>query len=107
MSRKFNLMANNIGNRIKTARKRAGITQGDLAKRVGVSLQTLNKYEKGHRTPDARLLGSIVKELGCDPGWLLSGEDKTYASPESSGDKFILAEDLLDWETLEKASSFG
>lgn len=100
-------MANNIGGRIKTARKKVGITQGELAKRVGVSLQTLNKYEKGHRTPDARLLGAIAKELGCDPGWLLSGEDKTYAAPEPSGEKFILAEDILDWETLKKASSFG
>lgn len=107
MSREFNLMANNIGDRIKTARKRVGITQGELAKRVGVSLQTLNKYEKGHRTPDARLLGMVAKELCCDPGWLLSGEDKTYAAPEPSGEKFILAEDFLDWETLKKASSFG
>jgi len=105
MSREFNLMANNIGNRIKTARKRAGITQGELAKRVGVSLQTLNKYERGHRTPDAGLLGAIAKELCCDPGWLLSGEDKIYAPPEPSGEKFILAEDMLEWETLEKASS--
>ena len=107
MSREFNLMANNIGARIKTARKKVGITQGELAKRVGVSLQTLNKYEKGHRTPDARLLGAIAKELGCDPGWLLSGEDKTYAAPEPSGEKFLLAEDMLDWETLKTATSAG
>lgn len=106
MSSEFNLMANNIGGRIKTARKSVGITQGELAKRVGVSLQTLNKYEKGHRTPDAGLLGAIAKELGCDPGWLLSGEDKTYAAPEPPGEKFLLAEDMLDWETLKKVSSF-
>src|SRR3990170_2410359 len=106
MSREFNLMANNIGDRIKTARKRVGITQGELAKRVEVSLQTINKYERGHRTPDAGLLGMIAKELGCDPGWLLSGEDKIYIAPEPSGGKFILAEDMLDWETLKKASSF-
>src|SRR3989304_3076994 len=107
MSSEFNLMTNNIGDRLKTARKKVGITQGELAKRVGVSLQTLNKYERGHRTPDARLLGIIVKELGCDPGWLLSGEDKIYAPPEPSGENLLLAEDVLDWETLEKASSLG
>ena len=105
MSREFNLMANNIGGRIKTARKKVGITQGELAKRVGVSLQTLNKYERGHRTPDAGLLGMVAKELCCDPGWLLSGEDRTYAPPEPSGEKFILAEDMLDWETLRKTTS--
>ncbi len=67
-------MANRLSARIKTARSRAGITQGDLAKMLGITYPTLNRYERGHRTPDAVLLSRMAKMLECDPGWLLSGK---------------------------------
>ncbi|MBI4843446.1 MAG: helix-turn-helix domain-containing protein [Nitrospirae bacterium] len=51
------------------------LTQEKLAKQLGIAYPTLNKYENGHRIPDAELLSRISKILDCDPGWLLSGED--------------------------------
>ena len=71
----MNQMENLLGNRIKEARKRADITQEALSKRLKIAYQTLNKYERGHRIPDAELLRQIAKELNCNPGWLLTGED--------------------------------
>jgi repressor LexA len=77
-------MANNINDRIKRARNKAGITQGELAKQLGIAYPTLNKYERGHRIPDAALLSRMVKVLGCDPGWLLVGESgETRRQPVS------------------------
>ncbi len=74
MSSKNLNMPNNLGERIKRVRVKAGLTQGELARRLGIAYPTLNKYERGHRTPDARLLSQIAKLLACDPGWLLTGE---------------------------------
>ncbi len=41
---------------------------------LGITYPTLNRYERGHRTPDADLLNRMAKILECDPGWLLSGK---------------------------------
>lgn len=64
-----------LGDRIKHARNRAGLTQVELAKKLKIAYPTLNKYEREHRIPDASLLSRMAKILGCDPGWLLSGEN--------------------------------
>lgn len=67
-------MAKNLGKRIKMARIKAGFSQGELARQLGIAHPTLSKYEQGHRTPGSVLLGQIAKVLGCDPGWLLADE---------------------------------
>jgi SOS-response transcriptional repressor LexA len=71
-------MNNNLGDRIKKARNKAGFTQGELAKKVGITYPTLNKYEKNHRVPNSQILGRIAKELNCNPGWLLTGEGDMF-----------------------------
>ncbi|WP_322785357.1 helix-turn-helix domain-containing protein [Cellulosimicrobium cellulans] len=39
------------GREIRAARERAGMTQGDLAQRVGVSLRTVGNWERGDTVP--------------------------------------------------------
>lgn len=39
------------GEQIKAARQRAGLTQGELAQRVGVSLRTVGNWERGESNP--------------------------------------------------------
>ena len=69
--------------RLTHARKEAGYTQKDLAKRLGVTEQTANKYERGVRTPDAQILIRWVELTKCDPTWLVTGhqtaEEQTSA----------------------------
>jgi SOS-response transcriptional repressor LexA len=67
-------MDNNLGDRIKFARNKAGFTQVELAKKIGITYPTLNKYERNHRVPNSQILSRIAKELHCNPGWLLTGE---------------------------------
>ena len=67
-------MSVNLCDRIKLARVKTGLTQGELAKKLGITYPTLNKYERGHRAPNAVLLSRMAKFFGCDPGWLLTGE---------------------------------
>ena len=40
-----------IMNKIREFRKKAGISQRELAKKIGVSFQSISFYEKGERQP--------------------------------------------------------
>ena len=53
-----------LKNRLKVARAERGLSQGDLAKLVGVSRQTINAIEKGEYNPTINLCRSICKVLG-------------------------------------------
>ena len=53
-----------LKNRLKVARAERGLSQGDLAKLVGVSRQTINAIEKGEYNPTINLCRSICRVLG-------------------------------------------
>ncbi len=79
-------MGKELGQRIRVARKAMKLTQEKLAKKLGIAYPTLNKYENGHRTPDAELLSMMSTILDCDPGWLLSGEELDFENlPKPKG----------------------
>jgi transcriptional regulator with XRE-family HTH domain len=63
-----------IGARITQVRSR--ITQGKFADSLGIHKNTLLRYEKEERLPDAEVLTLIYKTYGVDPAWLLTGESK-------------------------------
>jgi transcriptional regulator with XRE-family HTH domain len=48
------------------ARKRAGITQRELARRGGVTAPVLSAYERGRRQPGADVLARLVAAAGFD-----------------------------------------
>ena len=54
-----------VGNEsMKKRRSDLGLSQGELAKRVGVSRQTINMIENGGYNPTVELCIRICKELG-------------------------------------------
>lgn len=65
-----------LHDRIKEARKNAGITQTELGERIGVAKTTIAGYEK-NREPTAAQLGEIADVLGVDVTFLLQDEMKT------------------------------
>ena len=50
--------------KLKSARAALDLSQEDLAKRVGVSRQTINAIEKGDYNPTIKLCREICKVLG-------------------------------------------
>lgn len=57
-------MENNKNKRMKIARVENDLSQDDLAKKVGVTRQTISMIESGKYNPTLKLCISICKELG-------------------------------------------
>ncbi|MBI4080018.1 helix-turn-helix transcriptional regulator [Candidatus Kaiserbacteria bacterium] len=55
------LMGEHVANKVQSARTAAGITQEELAERVGVSRQTIIAIEKGNYTPSVLLALKVAK----------------------------------------------
>jgi transcriptional regulator with XRE-family HTH domain len=71
-------MALSIGQRIRYARKKAGLTQNELAERVGTDPQTISRYELGKISkPPSKFLENLSKISSVDLSWLIAGEDDT------------------------------
>ena len=62
-------------NQFRKARLLAGITQGELAKRVGVSVVSVNKWENGHVFPDVRRLKTVADALNTTVDVLISEKE--------------------------------
>jgi transcriptional regulator with XRE-family HTH domain len=52
-----------LGQKIADARKLRGLTQGDLAKAVGVTAQAVSKWERGNSCPDIAILDEVARAL--------------------------------------------
>ena len=51
-------------NRVRTWREQAGWSQGELARRLGVSRQTVNSLETGRYDPSLPLAFAIARYFG-------------------------------------------
>ncbi len=66
----------NFSDNLRKYRKGIGLTQLELANKIGVSAQTIYKYENGIAFPPAENLESILIELNVTPNSLLLGESE-------------------------------
>lgn len=79
----------NTGARIKQARLAAGLTQKELADRVGVKFAAIHKYESGLVVNLKReTVTALARTLGVKESWLLCLEDELRAAdpPETRRD---------------------
>lgn len=67
-------MNETIGNRIAKYRKAKGMTQEDLAGKMGVSPQAVSKWETDTSCPDISSLPQLCRILGITADELLTGE---------------------------------
>lgn len=70
-----------FGDRVAGAREQAGMTQAELAKRLGVKLKTLKGWENDLSEPRANKLSMMAGLLNVSIIWLLTGEGEGVAAP--------------------------
>ena len=61
----------NIYENIKNARKKAGLTQSELATAIGVTQKEISRWETGTRTPQVETISNICKALNVSADILL------------------------------------
>jgi len=86
-----------LGDRIAAAREAAGLSQAQLATRLGVRRKTLDAWERDSSEPRANRVQMLAAMLNVSLRWLLSGEgDGITTTPEGAGDMRQIAEALED-----------
>lgn len=68
-------MANVIGERILRIRKAKGITQSELANKLGCKRQSFTNYEIGRRTPNIDMIVKLSKYFNVSADYLLGITD--------------------------------
>jgi transcriptional regulator with XRE-family HTH domain len=63
-----------IGARMRTRRRQLGLSQSDLADRLGVSFQQVQKYERGANRVAASTLLVAAHALGTTISWMVGEE---------------------------------
>lgn len=70
----------NLGNNIKTLRKQVGLTQTELAEKLGVTEQTISKWENEKCYPDVSLLPLLANIFKCSVDAVLGVHNDTYGN---------------------------
>ncbi|MEX0305455.1 MAG: helix-turn-helix domain-containing protein [Leisingera sp.] len=85
-----------FGDRVAAAREAAGMSQAQLARRLGIKKATLTGWEQDLSEPRANKLTMLAGVLNVSMSWLLTGEGEGMSEP-ASGDV-----DLGDFSSILK-----
>lgn len=92
--------AKRVGALISAQRRAQGMTQQQLADRIGVTNRAVSKWETGQGLPDIDVLPELAQALGCTVDELLAGkltgkqaaaEEQTDVSEKETSRKTLLA----------------
>ena len=75
------------GERIKRLREQNGLTQSELAEKIGTTKQTIYKYEIGivEEIPLGRI-EKIANAFGVSPSYIAGWDDIKHQAPSDFGD---------------------
>lgn len=80
--------------RVKAIREHFHLTQKQFAEKLGISRNTISKYEYEGRNPEGPIVELVCREFGVSRDWLLEGK----------GAMFLLTRDDLIDEAAQKYS---
>lgn len=89
-----------IGKVIRKYRKEAGLTQEEMANRLGVTTPAVNKWENGYSNPDIELLAPIARLLHISLETLMSFHEEL--APSEVAEMVQELDSMLDSEDFEK-----
>ena len=84
-----------FGDRLAAARDKTGMTQKDLAKRLGIKLSTLKSWEEDWAEPRANKLQMLSGLLNVSLTWLLNGEGDGLGAPDDDAELPSDVNDIL------------
>ncbi|EEW26306.1 helix-turn-helix domain-containing protein [Rhodobacter ferrooxidans] len=90
-----------VGKRIRHRRWMVGMTQQQLADRVGIKFQQIQKYETGMNRVSASRLWDIAETLGVAISFFFEGIDESREASKTMDGDF-----LADKEALELVRSY-
>lgn len=76
-----------IAGRLRLARETAGLSQGQVAKRLDMHRPTITEIEAGRRRVSADEITRFAELYGIEPSWIMEGSSGTSAD----NDKLLLA----------------
>lgn len=87
----------NFTEKLQKLRKQKGLTQAELAEKVGVSSRSIQNYELGSRYPKRNILDKLCEVLGTKIEYLVSSYDFLGLVQAEDGAKGVAsAQQLLD-----------
>jgi len=89
----FSPEAATFGDRLAAAREQAGMTQKQLAKRLGVKHSTVRDWENDVSEPRANKLSMIAGLVNVSVMWMLTGEGDGVTAPL---DETPISDDIND-----------
>ena len=63
-----------LGERIGALRRAKGLSQAELASRLGISASAMGMYEQGRREPSVQTVVALARELEVSTDFLLTGK---------------------------------
>ena len=73
-----------FGDRVAAGREALGLSQPELAKKLGVKLRTVQAWEEDRTEPRANKLQMLAGVLNVSLMWLIKGEGEGIAAPGDS-----------------------
>lgn len=67
-----------MNNRFKEIRKAVGLTQAEMADKIGIKQSTVTAYETGNREVSDRTVKSICSVFSVSEDWLRYGEGEMF-----------------------------
>jgi transcriptional regulator with XRE-family HTH domain len=80
-----------VGQNIRICRLQKGLSQGELGRRIGVTFQQVQKYEKGANRVGASRLTQIADVLGVPIPTLFDGAPSHGSAPVEQSPRYLLA----------------
>jgi transcriptional regulator with XRE-family HTH domain len=84
-----------VGERLKAVRKQIDATQEEFARKLGVKMMAVSRYETGTRVPSIETIANLRENVHVDINWLLTGEGSMFGDGEeetTSDSPFILGD---------------
>ena len=79
-----------IGKFIAECRKNVGLTQAQLAEKLGITDKAISKWERGIAMPDTSMMLELCDILGISVNELLSGEKIDMDNNENKNEQLLL-----------------